>query len=70
MATIRVKIIDSTQPKPWFASAWCKPNQKPEQKVAELNRLAKQVRHIGKVTYELATEEQYQQYRKSSQEML
>lgn len=61
--TFRVKITDSTQPAPWFCSAW-DDGRGPEKTVKMLNRRALAVRHIGVVTYELATEEEYQQYRK------
>lgn len=63
MATIRVKITDSTQPEPWFASAWTKDKETPEACVRRLNRAAKVVSHIGKVSYELATEAEYLEYR-------
>jgi hypothetical protein len=68
MSTIRVKITDSSKPegeRTWFASAWCPPGQSPIKAVAGLNRKAKLVRHLGKVTYELATESEYQDYIKS-----
>jgi hypothetical protein len=68
MSSIRVKITDSNQPEPWWASAWCPPGKTPEQTVKDLNRKAKAVYHIGKVTYELATEQEYQAYRNSVME--
>jgi hypothetical protein len=62
MPSIRVKITDSNQSEPWFASAW-DDGRGPEKTVALLNRKAKVVRYIGIVKYELATEEEYQKYR-------
>ena len=62
MPTIRVKITDSNQPMSWFASAW-DDGRGPEATIKALNRKAKVVSHIGKVTYELATETDYWAYR-------
>jgi hypothetical protein len=63
MPTIRVKIEDPTVREPWFASAW-DDGRGPEKTIKTLNQRARQMRHIGRVTYSLATEEEYQNYRK------
>jgi hypothetical protein len=67
--TIRVKITDpamaeiSGRPdlQVWFASGWKMAEETPAQAVARFNRLAKRLG--SSATYELATEEQYWEYR-------
>lgn len=66
MPTIHVKITDSQQPKPWFASAWNN-GQDVEKAVKSLNRKAKAT-FAHSVVYELATEAEYQTYRNELKE--